>query len=140
MAYTLTDQFRPLRLVMRLNGVVLGLALGLALLLLPKANLAAWGLYLGGSLWPLRATGSLLVAVGLLFVLGANQDLINLPLLLSMVVGNSLLALVLLLAYFQQELVGLTRLGQIVFLGIFLLCLIGAVVPLRYFRVEYRPF
>ena len=31
MAYTLTDQFRPLRLVMRLNGIVLGLALGLAL-------------------------------------------------------------------------------------------------------------
>src|SRR5690349_19271891 len=112
MAYTLTDQFRPLRIVMRLNGAVIGLALGLALLLVPKANLAAWGLYVGGALWPFRASGSLLFALGLLFILGANQEVMSLALLLSMVVGNSLLALVLLLAYLQHELAGLTRLGQ----------------------------
>lgn len=125
---------------MRLNGLGLGLALGLTLLLVPQTSLAAWGLYLGGALWPFRAVGGLLLALGLLFVLGANQEMINFPLLFSMVVGNGLLALVLLLAYFQQELAGLTRLGQLLFILVFLLCLVGAVVPLRYLRVEYRSF
>src|SRR4029079_18909426 len=99
MAYTLTDQFRPLRVTMRLNGLVIGLALGLLCLLSPKASLAGWGLYAGGSLWPLRALGGLLLALGILYVLGANQDFINQPLLVSMVVANSLLACVLLIAY-----------------------------------------
>ena len=139
MAYTLTDQFRPLRVTMRLNGLVIGLALGLLCLLSPKTSLAGWGLYAGGSLWPLRALGGLLLALGILYVLGANQDFINQPLLVSMVVANSLLAFVLLIAYLQQELTGLTRLGQWLLVAIFLLCLIAAVVPLRYFRLEYRP-
>ena len=125
---------------MRLNGAVIGLALGLLLLLLPRTNLAAWGLYTGGALWSLRALGSLLLALGVLFVLSASQEVIHLPVLLSMVVANSLLAFVLLLAYLQKELAGLTLTGQLLLVLIFLLCLIGAVVPLRYFRVEYRPF
>ena len=125
---------------MRLNGALVGLALGLLLLLAPKINLAAWGLTTGGPAWPLRAGGSLLLALGLLFVLSANQDVINLPVLLSMVIANSLLALVLLFAYLQQELAGLTPPGQLLLVLVFLLCLVGAVAPLRYFRVEYRPF
>ncbi len=125
---------------MRLNGAVIGLALGLLLLLVPKTNLAAWGLYTGGALWSLRAVGGLLLALGLLFVLGSNQDVIHLPVLLSMVVANSLLAVILLLAYLQKELASLTLSGQLLLVFIFLLCLIGAVAPLRYLRVEYRPF
>lgn len=139
MAYTLTDQFRPLRITMRLNGLVIGIMLGLLCLLSPKASLAAWGLYAGGSLWPLRATGSILLALGSLYVLSANQDALNLSLLVSMVVANSLLAVVLLIAYLQQELAGLAPVGQLLLVAIFLICLIGAVVPLRYFRIEYRP-
>jgi hypothetical protein len=139
MAYTLTDQFRSLRITMRINGLVIGLALGLLCLLSPKTKLAAWGLYTSGATWPLRTTGAILLALGLLYVLGANQDVINMPLLLSMVVANSLLAFVLLFAYLQQELAGLTFIGQLLLVAIFLLCLIGAVVPLRYFRIEYRP-
>ena len=125
---------------MRLNGAVVGLTLGLLLLLAPQTSLAAWGLYTGGAFWSLRAVGGLLVAVGLLFVLGSTQDVIHLPVLLSMVVANSLFAVILLLAYLQQELTGLTLIGQLLLVFIFLLCLIGAVAPLRYFRVEYRPF
>ncbi|CAN5849377.1 hypothetical protein BH10CHL1_BH10CHL1_09370 [soil metagenome] len=139
MAYTLTDQFRALRMTMRLNGLVIGLALGLLCLLSPKTSLSAWGLYTSGALWPLRATGAVLLALGLLYVLAASQDTISMPLLLSMVIVNSLLAIVLLFAYLQQELAGLTLIGQLLLIAIFLLCLIGAVVPLRYFRLEYRP-
>ena len=125
---------------MRLNGLVIGLALGLLCLLSPKTSLVAWGLYTSGALWPLRATGAVLLALGLLYILAANQDIINMPLLLSMVIANGLLAIVLLFAYLQQELTGLTLFGQLLLILIFLLCLIGAVVPLRYFRLEYRPF
>lgn len=126
-------------MTMRLNGLVIGLALGLLCLLSPKTSLSAWGLYTSGALWPLRATGAVLLALGLLYVLAASQDTISMPLLLSMVIVNSLLAIVLLFAYLQQELAGLTLIGQLLLIAIFLLCLIGAVVPLRYFRLEYRP-
>ena len=139
MAYTLTDPFRSLRVTMRLNGVVIGFALGLLCLFSAKTSLTAWGLYTSGPLWPLRATGSVLLGLGLLYVLGASQDVIHLSLLVSMVVTNGLLALVILLAYLQQELAGLTLIGQCLLIAIFLLCLIGALVPLRYFRIEYRP-
>jgi len=134
MAYTLTDQLRPLRLVMRLNGAIVGLTPGLLLFILPGATLTAWGIYAGGSLWPLRAVGALLLALGLLFVLAASQEAINLPLLLCMTVANGLLALVLLIAYLQRELAGLSIAGRLLLIVIFLFCLIGAVTPLRYRR------
>jgi len=139
MAYTLTDQFRALRMTMRLNGITVGLALGLLFFLLPQTTLSTWGLYTGGALWPLRATGAVLIALGLLFFLTASQEVISLPLLLGMSVANGLLALVLLMAYLQQELSGLTLTGRILLILIFLFCLIGAVTPIRYFRIEDRP-
>ena len=139
MAYTLTDQFRPLRRTMRLNGITVGLALGLLLFLLPQTILSAWGLYTGGALWPVRATGAVLIALGLLFFLTASQEVISLPLLLGMTIANGLLALVLLMAYLQQELSGLTPIGRLLLILVFLLCLIGAVTPIRYFRIENRP-
>lgn len=53
-------------------------------------------------------------------------------------VGNGLLAIVLLLAYLQQDLANLTPVGLGVLLVIFVIALVGAVVPLRYLRAEYR--
>jgi hypothetical protein len=47
------------------------------------------------------------------------------------------MAIVLLIAYLQQELAALTLIGQLVLVAIFLLCLIGAVFPLRYLRIDY---
>jgi hypothetical protein len=138
MAYTLTDQFRPLRISLRVNGALVGLSFGLLLLAMPKATLANWGLYTGGVLWPMRLAGALLITVGLVFILAANQEVINFPMLLTMIVGNSLLALVLLVAYLQQELTALTLIGRFVLILIFILCLIGAVTPLRYLRADYR--
>lgn len=138
MAYTLSDHFRPLRIVMRCNGFVVGVILGLLFLTLSKATLTNWGLYTSGLLWPLRLAGALLLTFGLTFLLAANQDLISLLMLVTMSIANSLLALVMLFAYFQQELSQVGNGGRILFVLLFLLCLISAITPLRYLRAEYR--
>lgn len=138
MAYTLTDQFRLLRLTLRVNGLGIGLALGLGLLALPKTTLADWGLYTSGALWPMRLAGALLLTLGLIFILAANQPVINVTMLVTMIVGHSIMALVLLVAYLRQEFVGLSLIGRLLLIVIFLLCLIGAVAPLRYLRADYR--
>jgi len=138
MAYTLTDHFRPLRLVMRFNGLVLGFGAGAVLLFSSKASLLAWGVLAGGSVWPLRATGGLLLAWGLTILLSANQDVIEGPPLFSMITAHALLALVLLTGYLQQEFIGLSGFGRLLLIFVFMLCLIGAVTPLRYLRTVYR--
>jgi formate/nitrite transporter FocA (FNT family) len=138
MAYTLADQFRPLRLILRVNGTGIGLTLGAILLATPQPILADWGLFTGGALWPLRLAGALLLTLGLVFILAANQELINTATLLTMIVANGQIAFVLLFAYLQQELVTLALVGRLLLILIFLLCLIGAVLPVRYLRADYR--
>lgn len=136
MAYTLTDQFRPLRLAMRLNGVVIGLGLGLLLLLTPHTTLITWGIFTGPVFWPLRMAGGVLIGLGVLFVLSASQEINNPPLLLTMLIVNTLLAVVLLIAYLQQEFTHLTLGGRFLLILIFVFCLAGALAPLRYLRTE----
>jgi hypothetical protein len=138
MAYTLADQFRPLRLIMRINGITLGLVLGLLLLISPRMALTDWGLLTGGHVWPLRLAGAALIAIGLFLLLLSRQDLIGLSVLITLIITNSLFAVVLLVAYFQQELIRLNGLGRVLLIVIFVLCLAGAVTPLRYVRAEYR--
>lgn len=138
MAYTLSDQYRPLRIALRINGTIVGVALGLALLTLSRETLAAWGLYQGGNLWPLRLAGAALLALGLFLWLIAGQQGISLPLLATVTFANTLVALVLLLAYFRQEFATLTVLGRVLLVLIFALCLVGALAPLPYLRAEYR--
>ena len=134
MAYTLGDPFRSLRLLLRMNGVLVGLILGVGLLAAPRTWLLGWGIYESGPLWPLRLAGASPVGLGLFFVLMASQDYLSRLMLVSTVIANSILALVLLTAYLQQELTALSPVGQILFVLIFLLYLVGAVIPLRYVR------
>lgn len=138
MAYTLTDQFRPLRIALRINGIGVGFLLGLALLLPSRAVLTAWGLYESGPLWPYRLAGVALLALGLLFVLLAGQEMIGLSLLLIITVANLLLALILLSAYMRQEFSALSTGGRVILVLLFGLCLLGALAPLPYLRAEYR--
>ncbi|MFN8442738.1 MAG: hypothetical protein U0175_18325 [Caldilineaceae bacterium] len=140
MAYSLGDPFRPLRLVMRLNGSVLGLVSGFALLALRQSRLIDLGILHGESGWPLRLAGSALIALGLFLILAANERMIELSVLVSMVVAHTLFALVLLNSYLRDEFAGLNLFGQFLIIVIFILCLIGAVSPLRYFQAEYRPY
>lgn len=140
MAYSLGDPFRPLRLVMRLNGSLLGLVGGFALLALRQSRLVDLGILQGESGWPLRLAGAALIALGIFLILAANERTIELSVLVSMVVAHALFALVLLNSYLRDEFAGLNLFGQFLIIVIFILCLIGAVSPLRYFQAEYRPY
>jgi hypothetical protein len=138
MAYTLSDPFRPLRLVLRTNGALVGLGMGSVLLFSSAPLLSAWGIFTGGPLWPIRLAGSALVALGVCFLLIASQEGIGLAQLLTITGANTLFALVLFSAYLQQEFAGLALIGRIVFIFIFLLCLLGALAPLPYLRTGQR--
>lgn len=140
MAYSLGDPFRPLRLVMRLNGTVLGLLGGLGLLLLRQNTFVQLGVLQSEVGWPLRLAGAALLALGAFLILAANERTIELSVLVSMFVAHTLFALVLLNSYLRDEFTGLNFLGQFFLIVIFILCLAGAVSPLRYFQAEYRPY
>jgi hypothetical protein len=134
MAYTLGDPFRSLRLILRVNGFLVGIVLGLLLLVTPRTLLLAWGLFESGSLWPLRLAGAGQIGLGIFFFLTASQDYLSKLTLITTVLTNGVLALVLLTAYLQQELTQLSTVGQLLFVLVFLLYLLGAVIPLRYVR------
>lgn len=134
MAYTLGDPFRTLRLMLRINGFLVGIVLGLMLLAAPRTWLLSWGVYVGGAIWPLRLAGTTQIALGIFFFLMATQDYLSKAFLWTMVLTNSILAIVLLTAYLQQELAGLSTVGQMFVIVVFFLYLLGAVIPLRYVR------
>lgn len=141
MAYSLGDYFRPLRIVLRISGLTLGVGAGGGLLVLPRALLQSWQLIAAdGPAWPTRGAGAMLMALGCLFLLAAAETMINRPVLIATTVAHGLLAIVLLVAYVQQEFAGLSPTGTLVLIGVFLLCLFGAVVPLRYVRTEYGSY
>lgn len=134
MAYTLGDPFRPLRLILRLNGVIIGLLLGVFCLLLPGTLLIRWGLAVDGALWLWRLAGANLCALGCFLLIAAGQDLMHRALLFTATLTHVLWAVILFMAYLQQELVLPSVTGQLLFVCIFVLCLLGAVLPLRYVR------
>ncbi len=139
MAYSLADPYRPMRLVLRINGVVVGLLLGFLLLIAPAAWLTGAGL-LAEQTSPLgwRVAGAALLAFGLFLVLAAGVRDLDLFVLLPCLVFHALLALVLLLGYLRNQLGGLGLVGGIGLVVVFVLCLLGALAPLRYFSAEYR--
>ncbi|MBV7331905.1 hypothetical protein KFU94_27480 [Chloroflexi bacterium TSY] len=136
-AYSLTDYYRPIRMIFRLNGFIIGLGVGAFLLIFPRNLMIGWGLQVAGPAWPARIAGSVLIALGCLFVASAGQRIIHVPILLSAVMSNGLIAIVLLLSYLQREFAELSITGQAVLIVVFLLCLITAVLPLRYIRADY---
>ena len=136
MAYTLTDPFRPLRGVLRLCGSV-DLLLGGGLVLTPHLLLPAVGVP-PGPLWAIQLAGSLLVVLGVYFLLVAGERLLGLPTIVTCALGNGIPALILLVAYLRQDLAGISWLGQAGLILLFIVLLIGAVTPLRYLQAEYR--
>lgn len=138
MAYSLSDYFRPLRIIFRLNGIILGIMLGLCLLITPKLLLNQFGAVEEHAIWPLRYAGAYALAIGILLINQAGERTIPPAVSLVSIVSNALSALVLLVAYIQQEVSPPDLLGQLILTGIFVLNLLGAVVPIRYMRADYR--
>ena len=137
MAYSLNDLYRTLRVVMRFNGLLLGVGLGIWLLIFPHNVMAALPGYSGTPVWPVRLAGTLLLSQGTLLLLSAQERIINSAAMLAMLLANGLGAIVLLVSYLQGEFAGLGLVGQIVLVALFLCCLISAIVPLRYLRTDY---
>ncbi|MCB0063760.1 MAG: hypothetical protein KDE19_16670 [Caldilineaceae bacterium] len=134
MAYTLGDPFRPLRLILRVNGIAIGLGLGLCLLVLPGARLVRWELAAAGALWAVRVAGAGQVALGCFLLIATGRQSMDRMLLLTATLTHTLWALTLFVTYVQGELTLHNLAGQLLFVLVFVLCLIGAVVPLRYLR------
>lgn len=137
MAYTLTDPYGALRNVLRLCGAT-GLLFGGTLLVFPRLVLTEWGVPSAEVTWPLRLAGAFLVTLAVYYLLAANGRSIGLNAMITCMLGNGLFALVLLLAYLQQDLANLTPLGLAVLILLFIIALVGAIAPLRYLRAEYR--
>ncbi len=140
MAYSFTDIYRPLRTLLRVNGLLVGCGLGIMFLLAPASALTRWGLIAQDPGWSTRLAGALLVSLGVYFLLAAGQSMIDMPALVTCLISHSLIALVLLMGYLQRDLAGLAWGGRIVLVLVFVLCLIGALLPLRYLRAEYRTY
>jgi hypothetical protein len=137
LAYSLNDLYSGLRSVMRVNGLVVGLGIGVLLLFFPRGVLTLAGLYGGEPLWPHRMAGSLLMAHGIMLLNSAQDRVVSAASMVSMLIANALLAIVLLVSYLQGEFSGMGLWGQIVLVIVFVLCLVSAIVPVRYLRTDY---
>ena len=137
MAYSLNDLYGGLRSVMRVNGLVVGVGAGLLLLLFPRGVMDVAGLSTGEAVWPYRLIGSLLLALGAMLLISAQERVVSTASMVAMIIANALMAIVLLVGYMQGEFGGLGLFGQMGLVLIFLICLISAIVPVRYLRTDY---
>lgn len=137
MAYSLADPYRPLRVVFRINGLIIGLSLGMLLLFATSGTMERLGMQ-GAPVTPLRVAGVALIGAGFFLLGNSAVREMDLPQLVPCMVFHLLLAVVLILGWFSQDLAGLTLFGQILLVVVFLLCLIGTLAPMRYFGAEYR--
>ena len=138
MAYSFTDPYRSLRIVLRVDGLLVGIGLGLVLLLLPERMLRLWGVDILSIGWPYHLAGAALMGLGIFVLMAAGERSIGNVTLVPTIITNLLIVVVLFMAYIQGELADLTTMGQGSLLIVFIICLVSGVYPLRYFRAEYQ--
>jgi len=110
---------------------------GLLLLLVPRLLLSTTGIYNGEPLWPHRIVGALLIALGVLLLLSAQDRIVSTASMLAMLIANALIAIVLVVSYLQGEFIGIGLFGQILLILLILVCVVSAIVPVRYLRTDY---
>ena len=137
MAYTLGDPYRGLRTIFRISGTAALLA-GLVFLLLSTDSLRLWQLTPPVVIWPVRLLGAGFFSLGIFYLLASRETTIPASTVVTAIVINSLTALILIFAYFGGEFSGLDWPGLLLLVLTVLVTLIGAVMPLRYLRAEYR--
>lgn len=133
MAYTFIDHYRPIRTMLRVNALVVGLGLGLVLLLHPVDLLLVLGFGVGSPLLS-RLAGSALLGLGIGQLLAAAEADLRAGTLVAASVSNGLVAASLFVAYLSGELNGLTGWGYLVLILLFGVCLLTAVLPIPYLR------
>lgn len=134
MAYTFTDHYRSVRIMLRIDGLIVGVGLGLLLLIYPTQLLSNLGFATGGPGWPARLGGSSLLGLGVGLLVAASEPELRMAPLLAAILSNGLIALTLFVAYFQGEMAGLTLAGLLLLVVIFVTCLLTAVLPIPYIR------
>lgn len=136
MAYSFNDPYRILRWVLRLNGIVVGLGLGLLLLTYPGQLLTIWGLNPEDPAWPARLGGASLIGMGINYWSMAETATMRSQAVIGVILANAVLAGVLFVSYLQGDLTNVTRLGQLLLFVIFALCLACVVLPISFLREE----
>ncbi len=136
MARSFNDPYGPLRMTLRLQGVMVGFALGALLLTIPDRSMGMWGLVIEQTSWPARMAGAALVGMGINNLALAGEETMRLGPIAAAMTASGLLVGVFFFSYLQGDLNDLTRLGQIVLITAFVLCLSTALLPIRYFRQD----
>ena len=85
-----------------------------------------------------RLLGAGFFSLGIFYLLASRETTIPASTVVTAIVINSLTALILIFAYFGGEFSGLDWPGLLLLVLTVLVTLIGAVMPLRYLRAEYR--
>ncbi len=134
MAYTFTDHYRPVRMMLRVDGLVIGVGLGTLLLIYPVDLLMDLGFAAGSPSWPARLGGSSLIGLGIGLLIAASEPELRIASLMAAMISNALIAVSLLMAYFQGELADLSAWGFLLLMLLFVICLIMAVLPIPYVR------
>lgn len=133
MAYTFIDHYRPIRAMLRVDALVVGLGLGLVLLIHPVDMLTGLGFGVGSPLLS-RLAGSALLGLGIGQLLAAAEADLRAGTLVAAIISNGLLAASLFVAYLSGELTELTTWGYLLLLVLFVICLLSAVLPIPFLR------
>lgn len=133
MAYTFVDHYRPIRTLLRVDGLVVGLGLGLLLFIHPVALLETLG-FGTGSLLLSRLAGAALMGLGVELLLAAAEPDLRVGTLVAAILSNGLVAASLFLAYLAGDLGGLSLWGYLLLFLLFVICLLTAVLPIPFLR------
>ena len=139
MAYSFSDLYRTLRISMRLNGVVVGLGFGLLLLWGPKSVMEFLRIGESGPIWPIRLAGAALIGSGGLSDNGIRRT--HHP-STGIDLGHRLQWADRVRYCSSPTCKAIWRncrmVGSLTLVFVVAICLIGAVLPVRYLRAEYR--
>ncbi len=133
MAYTFVDHYRPIRAMLRVNALVVGVGLGFFLLLYPINLITTLGIDAGSPVLS-RLAGSALMGLGIGQLLAAAEMELRAGTLVSAAISNGLLSATIFLAYLNGDFGGLTSWGYLFLLPLLGVCLLTAVLPIPYLR------
>ncbi len=139
MAYSLNDPYRGLRMLLRVDGVLVGLVWGGLLLVAPQTLQLLWIGSETGSLWVWRMGGAGLVAMGLVFLELSWRPAISRLSSLTVMLVNGVMGGVLFQAYVSGAIVPPQIEGKLLLLGLFLCNLICVILPWGYLGEDLLP-